>query len=63
MALTTEKEHLMDQVATLQKQNNRFRNELDDRRIDSEKLKALQSHSSHQQMLLNQLKNRLEEHE
>jgi hypothetical protein len=37
--------------------------ELDEKRIDYEKFKALQSHSAHQQVLLHQLRNRLEEHE
>ena len=41
----------------------RLQGELDERKLDVDKFKALQSHSTHQQMLLHQLRNRLEEHE
>ena len=54
---------LLEQVNKIQKQNNKFKIELDERRNEAERFKALQNHSSHQQVLLNQLRSRLEEHE
>ena len=42
---------------------NKLKLENEELRIASERYKALQSHSSHQQALLHQLKNRLQEHE
>ena len=54
---------LLEQVTKIQKQNNKMKIELDERRNEAERFKALQNHSSHQQVLLNQLRSRLEEHE
>ncbi|XP_062613772.1 golgin subfamily A member 5-like isoform X2 [Saccostrea cucullata] len=63
MTLTSEKEQLLDQVAQLQKQSNKMKIELEERRDESDRFKALQNHSSHQQVILNQLRSRLEDHE
>ena len=89
---------LLDQVAQLQKQSNKMKIELEERRDESDRFKvdnppfkimvdrnlnrdskgkrnpekclfltltlqALQNHSSHQQVILNQLRSRLEDHE
>ncbi|KAK2191328.1 hypothetical protein NP493_54g04036 [Ridgeia piscesae] len=59
--LSTEKDQLQEQIVLLQKENKKLMSELDEKRIDYDKFRALQSHSSHQQVLLHQLKNRLEE--
>ena len=48
---------------SLQAMVNKLKLENEELRINGERYKALQSHSSHQQALLHQLKNRLEEHE
>lgn len=63
MALTAEKETLLDQVARLQKTQSKTKLDLEEKMVESDKLRALQSHSAHQQVILNQLKSRLEEHE
>ena len=55
--------HLQEELELVKKDNRRQQTELDDKRIDYDKFKALQSHSAHQQVLLHQLRNRLEEHE
>ena len=54
---------LQEQADLVSKDNKKLLNELDERKIDYDKFKALQSHSAHQQVLLHQLRNRLEEHE
>ena len=54
---------LQEEVELVKKENRRLQGELDERKLDVDKFKALQSHSTHQQMLLHQLRNRLEEHE
>ena len=54
---------LSEELELVKKDNRRAQGELDERRVDYDKFKALQSHSTHQQMLLHQLRNRLEEHE
>lgn len=54
---------MLEQINKYQKQNNKMKIELDERRNEAERFKALQNHSSHQQVLLNQLRSRLEEHE
>ena len=48
---------------SLQGMVNKLKLENEELRIASERYKSLQTHSSHQQALLHQLKNRLEEHE
>ncbi|CAG5136164.1 unnamed protein product, partial [Candidula unifasciata] len=63
MILTSEKETLLEQITRLQKSYSKTKMELDEKANESDKLRALQSHSAHQQVILNQLKNRLEEHE
>ena len=54
---------MLEQITKYQKQSNKMKIELDERRNEAERFKALQNHSSHQQVLLNQLRSRLEEHE
>ena len=54
---------LQEEVELVKKENRRLQGELDERKLDVDKFKALQSHSTHQQMLLHQLRNRLEEHD
>ncbi|GFN89840.1 golgin subfamily b member 1-like [Plakobranchus ocellatus] len=63
MALTSEKEMLLEQVTKLQKSYSRTKMDLEKKLTEGEQLRALQSHSAHQQVILNQLKSRLEEHE
>jgi len=62
-SLQSEKERLAESTDTLKKENAIIKSELEERRMDSERLKALQSHSSQQQVLLHQLRNRLQEYE
>ncbi|WAR12172.1 PMFBP-like protein [Mya arenaria] len=50
MQLTAEKEQMLEQINKYQKQNNKLKIELDERRNESERFKALQNHSSHQQL-------------
>ena len=54
---------LQEQVDNLQVDKKKLRTDADDHKVDSDKYKALQSHSSHQQVLLHQLRNRLEQYE
>ena len=54
---------LSEEVELMKKDNRRLQAEMDERKLDMDKFKALQSHASHQQMLLHQLRNRLEQHE
>jgi len=61
--LSSEKDGTQEQSDLVSKENKKLLQELDERRIDYDKFKALQSHSAHQQVLLHQLRNRLEEHE
>ena len=53
----------MEQFESLKKKLNRIQNDADGKSIDYEKYKALQQHSTQQQQLLQQLRNRLEVHE
>lgn len=62
-ALQLEKEQLAESTESLKKENAAMKTELEERRVDSERLKSLQSHSAQQQVLLHQLRNRLQEYE
>ncbi|XP_015780773.1 PREDICTED: polyamine-modulated factor 1-binding protein 1-like isoform X1 [Acropora digitifera] len=62
-SLQSEKERLLESNESLKKESSIVKTELDERRMDSERLKALQSHSAQQQVLLHQLRNRLQEFE
>ena len=53
----------MDQIQKLQKQNNKLLIEVEEKRSDCDKFKALQGHSNQQQILLNKLKAKLDEYE
>ena len=54
---------LREELDLVRKDNRRLQSELDERKVDGDRFKALQSHSTHQQMLLHQLRNRLEQYE
>ncbi|XP_064410275.1 uncharacterized protein LOC135354939 [Latimeria chalumnae] len=63
--LTAEKDHLQETKGTLTKELKKVKAELEEKRTEIERLKALQSHSANQQALVNQLRGQLEvkEHE
>ncbi|ELT95079.1 hypothetical protein CAPTEDRAFT_224432 [Capitella teleta] len=63
MALSAEKDNLSEQLELVVKENKRLVTELDEKRLDYDKFRSLQNHSAHQQVLLHQLRNRLEEYE
>ncbi|EDO49210.1 predicted protein [Nematostella vectensis] len=62
-ALQGEKDRLSDTTSALQKENAALKSELEERRLEGERLKSLQSHSAQQQVLLHQLRNRLSDFE
>ena len=63
VALTAEKDHLQDQVERYQRNYETSQAELEDKKLEVAKYKELQTHSAQQQIVLEQMKARLEDHE
>lgn len=61
--LTSEKEKLVNENEALKQQLKRMSQSLESASLDKEKIKALQQHLNQQQLILQQLQNRLKEYE
>ena len=59
VALTAEKDHLSEQLERYQRNYEATSAELEDKKIEVAKYKELQSHSTQQQVMLEQMKARL----
>ena len=63
VSLTAEKDHLTEQVERYQRNYETASADLEDKKIEVAKYKELQTHSTQQQVMLEQMKARLEDHE
>jgi chromosome segregation ATPase len=63
IALTAEKDHLQDQLERYQRNYENSQADLEDKKLEIAKYKELQAHSAQQQVMLEQMRVRLEDHE
>merc|ERR1712226_1078969 len=63
VALSAEKEHLGEQAERYQRNYEVAASDLEDKKLEVAKYKELQNHSTQQQVMLEQMKARLEDHE
>ncbi|XP_038665581.1 golgin subfamily B member 1-like isoform X3 [Scyliorhinus canicula] len=61
--LTADKIHLQETIEVLSQELKKLRAELEEKKNDTEQIRALQSHSANQQVLLNQLRGLLQDQE